>query len=246
MYKHVISLGWFCGPAMELEKVGLRDASYPFDWLLTHDFKNVILSIKEKKIYNLKLGNMLQYEKVPSHWYNKEYIISLFHDFSEYEYLEKQLPAVNAKYARRFARFYTAIQEPTLFIRYVKDKDELHYIYENEEKINQILQRYNGENVIKYIVHRDIMEDLNVGGKNNKFIYVSPDKNDILARSFFDQCDDFKTYLIQNVSAQYLENNKKHNSVKKKKVKRNAFTKIFKRRKDAYPKHKEGILERME
>ena len=164
MYKHVISLGWFCGPAMELERVGLRDASYPFDWLLTHDFKNVILSIKEKKVYNLKLDNMLQYEKVASHWYNKEYIISLFHDFSEYEYLEKQLPEVNAKYAKRFARFYTAIQEPTLFIRYVKDEAELRYICKHEEEINQVLQHYNSENVIKYIVNRDIAEGLNAWG----------------------------------------------------------------------------------
>ena len=35
MFKHIISLGHFCGVAQELERLGLRDASYPFDWLIT-------------------------------------------------------------------------------------------------------------------------------------------------------------------------------------------------------------------
>lgn len=33
-YSHFISLGCFCGVAEELERLGLRDASYPFDWLI--------------------------------------------------------------------------------------------------------------------------------------------------------------------------------------------------------------------
>lgn len=37
-YKHVISLGFFCSVALELERKGLRDASYPFDWLIS-DFQ---------------------------------------------------------------------------------------------------------------------------------------------------------------------------------------------------------------
>lgn len=35
MFKHIISLGHFCGVAQELERLGLRDASYPFEWLIT-------------------------------------------------------------------------------------------------------------------------------------------------------------------------------------------------------------------
>ena len=41
MYERVISLGWFCGPALEMKRIGLRDGSYPFDWMLTHDFQRL-------------------------------------------------------------------------------------------------------------------------------------------------------------------------------------------------------------
>ena len=35
LYRHVVSLGWFCSVAEEIERLGLRNASYPFDWILT-------------------------------------------------------------------------------------------------------------------------------------------------------------------------------------------------------------------
>ena len=31
----MVSLGGFCSVAEEIEKLGLRSASYPFDWILT-------------------------------------------------------------------------------------------------------------------------------------------------------------------------------------------------------------------
>ena len=34
-YKHIISLGWFGSIAEELERLGLRSAIYPFDWILS-------------------------------------------------------------------------------------------------------------------------------------------------------------------------------------------------------------------
>ncbi len=34
-FEHVISLGFFCSPALELKKLGFRDASYPFDWVIS-------------------------------------------------------------------------------------------------------------------------------------------------------------------------------------------------------------------
>ena len=40
-FSHFISLGYFCSVALELERVGLRSASSPFDWLVS-DFSGVI------------------------------------------------------------------------------------------------------------------------------------------------------------------------------------------------------------
>ena len=31
-YEHVVSLGYFCSTALELQRYGFRDGSYPFDW----------------------------------------------------------------------------------------------------------------------------------------------------------------------------------------------------------------------
>lgn len=44
VYRHYISLGYFCEVARDLEKLGLRDYSSPFDWGISC-FKNVIEAI---------------------------------------------------------------------------------------------------------------------------------------------------------------------------------------------------------
>lgn len=38
VFTHVVSLGWFCSVARELEKAGLREFSMPFDWCLSPDW----------------------------------------------------------------------------------------------------------------------------------------------------------------------------------------------------------------
>ena len=35
MYQHIISLGHFCAVASELDKLGFREASLPFDWIIS-------------------------------------------------------------------------------------------------------------------------------------------------------------------------------------------------------------------
>ena len=46
-YSNFISLGYFCGVAEDLERIGLRSFSSPFDWLIT-DFKGVIKLIENR------------------------------------------------------------------------------------------------------------------------------------------------------------------------------------------------------
>lgn len=46
-YKNYISLGYFCEVAQDLEKLGLRNQSSPFDWCITY-FPNVIDAIDKK------------------------------------------------------------------------------------------------------------------------------------------------------------------------------------------------------
>ena len=106
MFERVISLGWFCSVALETKRIGLRDGSYPFDWLLTHNFSKVldIMNAEVDSIMFLKNEDMLQYEGDASKWYNKRYQISLFHDFDKYKKMISQLDMVNKKYQRRVKR----------------------------------------------------------------------------------------------------------------------------------------------
>lgn len=44
-YDNFISLGYFCDVAKDLEQLGLRDVSSPFDWCIS-DFRGVVAAIE--------------------------------------------------------------------------------------------------------------------------------------------------------------------------------------------------------
>ena len=161
-FQHIISLGWLCCPAQEIERIEYRDASYPFDWLLTHDFSMVIRWLSENVEFCFTNEEMLQYRNDASKWYNKRYVISMFHDFSKYHKMIEQLGAVSEKYTRRFKRLYKAITEPTLFLRYIKDENEAAYVNKNAFMIEEILKKFNIRNKIVYIANSDLRQRLGV------------------------------------------------------------------------------------
>ena len=70
MFENVISLGFYCEVAKELERIGLRSASYPFDWLISS------WSGVEKMIDNnfdgfLNYDDLQQYENSREKYCNK-------------------------------------------------------------------------------------------------------------------------------------------------------------------------------
>ena len=158
-FSHVISLGWFCSIALEIERIGLRDASYPFDWLLTQSFKDVLMLIENRFQDWLEYDDMWQYDIDPAHWYNKRFRISFFHDFKKSRRLKNQLDAVTEKYNRRIKRFFIAISEPTLFIRYIYNQKEADFISKNFKNIENSLKKYNRQNQIIYISNAEIETD---------------------------------------------------------------------------------------
>lgn len=72
-YKSVVSLGFFCGPSQELERIGLRSYSLPFDWLITEDFK-VVLSLIENNFERFLQEENLEQEKEvnPKYYYETD------------------------------------------------------------------------------------------------------------------------------------------------------------------------------
>ena len=104
MMQHYISLGYFCSVASELEYLGLRNESSPFDWLIS-DFEGVVMSIQNNFEDFLGYDYLVQNRQCPAYYLNTKYKMQFFHDFSSYKSLQKQLPLVQKKYQRRINRF---------------------------------------------------------------------------------------------------------------------------------------------
>ncbi len=182
-FKHFISLGSFCSVALDLEALGLREASMPFDWNIDLRFEGVIGCIEKNFEHFLDEAELRQSEEAPEHYMNR-YEIQFFHDFNMWEPLSKQLPAVQDKYERRIRHFYQITAEPTLFIRYMDDRileedgtpHELRYIEENYDHIMSVLKGLCPENELILIANSEVRS-----GKL-KIYGVEKDKGDVVAR----------------------------------------------------------------
>ena len=165
-YRRFISLGGCCPVAQDLERLGLRDLSMPFDWMIT-DFEGVINAIEHRFEGLLDYENLVQFENVHQYYKNTLYNCDFFHDSDSYRSLKEQLPNVNLKYRKRIDNFYKFISQPTLFIRYIADdvntKDysydysEMKYIDENYEQILDVLRKHNGDNDIIFIANEGVV-----------------------------------------------------------------------------------------
>lgn len=184
---HYISLGYFCSVALELEKLGLRSESSPFDWLIS-DFEGVIHAIQNHFEDFLAPEYLAQNTRDRSHYKNTKYDVQFFHDFDAYQSLDDQLPSVQAKYCRRIERFYKSITEPTLFIRYINNSQksgsrskEIQWIEENYDSVLALLKSFNNENDILFIANDGVTSE------KIKLYNVPKDENDTVARSPFDK-----------------------------------------------------------
>ena len=182
-FRHFISLGSFCSVALDLEALGLRDASMPFDWNIDLRFEGVIDCIEKGFEHFLDGDELRQSEEAPEHYMDR-YDVQFFHDFNMWEPLADQLPAVQDKYERRIRHFYQVTAEPTLFFRYMDDRildadgtvHELRYIEENYDHIMAVLKGLNPENELVLIANEGVKsEKLKIYG-------VEKDKGDVVAR----------------------------------------------------------------
>lgn len=190
-----ISLGYFCSVSSELERYGLRDRSYPFDWLIS-DFSGVISAMEDGFQDLWKYDCWAQSVANRSFYKHLKYGFEFYHDFDEFRPLCEQLGEVRGKFDRRIRRFFSAIHEPTLFIRYISDEqqtdgvsDELRWIEENYDRIIKLLKSYNSENDILYIANNGVVSE------KIKIYHVEKDKNDTVARYPFRKNAELNDYF---------------------------------------------------
>lgn len=199
-FKHYISLGYFCSPAMELERLGLRSQSYPFDWLLS-DWGGLIelmgngfSDFLNPELFCQDIDNYAYYK-------NTKYNIWFFHDFDKYHSVYAQLPAVKDKYKRRIDRFYHDIREPTLFIRYISGTKEVEKIErEYSDLMSNIVKRFNSDNDILFIANSGICSN------TIKIYNCEKDLNDSVARHPFEKNIELK-YYFENIPFEGRDDN---------------------------------------
>ena len=231
-YEHFISLGYFCSVALELDRIGLRSSSYPFDWCISN-FEGVIETIRNQFEGFLDYEHLLQSDATYNHYFNETYRIWFFHDFDKYHPLKKQLPKVRKKYMRRIERFYNDIKHPTLFVRYISDEIinestnksiELEYIEKNHIEILSLLKSFNRENEIIYIANRGVSSSI------INIFNVDKDDNDGVARKPLEKNQSLNDFLMS------FEYNDRQNNIavynKKLKRKGNRFFQIYRERRD--------------
>ena len=222
-YKNFISLGYFCSVALELEKIGLRSTSSPFDWVISN-YEGVINAMQNHFEDFLSYDHLLQSESIRKRYFDEKYRMWFFHDFDQYHSLKAQLPDVKAKYLRRIDRFYEDIKQPTLFVRYISDEteEEVEYIKKNHTKIKELLKSFNEANEVLYIA--------NSGGKKLqeldyiKVFRVDRDDQDVVARHFLDKNEELRQLFEMFEYSLRHQNLEFYNSKQKKK--RNIFFKI--------------------
>ena len=183
-YDNYISLGYFCEVAQDLEKLGLRNQSSPFDWGISC-FPGVIDAI-DKEFYDfMAYDHLSQNVNIRERYREDNYHFCFFHDFSKYKTLDEQYIMVKEKYDRRIKRFLSAIKSPTLFVRYISSEEldennksiELNWIEKNYEYIIKTIRRSNPDNDIIFIGDETVKSDI------IKIYMVPKDQNDCVSRS---------------------------------------------------------------
>lgn len=176
--EHCVSLGWFCSVAMELERIGLRGGSLPFDWVLI-SMKDVVELI-ENHFEDYIADEMTRFVGNPKVYKNERYQVDFFHDFTADMPFREQVPAVREKYRRRIERFYQTIGEPTLFLHYVRDQADAAYIAAHCDAVLKLLTSFNPQNDIIFI--KSVPDSLGEG--EGKSYTVPADDGDVVARKF--------------------------------------------------------------
>lgn len=210
-FEHYISLGYFCTPALELERFGLRDCSSPFDWCIS-EWGGVEEAIRNGFADYLVFSDFAQDSKCRKYYKNMRYGLTYFHDFDAFRPLSEQFDAFSEKYKRRIDRFMKNICDPTLFVRYIsteKGRDELSYLENNVDDIKALLKSFNDCNEIVFIVNKGFNPSLPL------CFEVSVDDGDVVSRKPADVNADFSNFL-KKCECYNKENNFLHYVEKKK------------------------------
>jgi hypothetical protein len=187
-YRHVISLGYFCSTALELQRYGLRDGSYPLDWNISPI--GPTLAVVESSFEGFLQLDRLSPE--PERVLDTGSGIFVYNAFDPARPIADQYEAVREMYARRIERFRRAVMEPTLFVRYVDDQQEFAYLNENMAAVLAVLRQTNPANDLLLVGNAGL--PATCGGL--RLYVVEPDEGDWVARKFLQKNPQLRRKLM--------------------------------------------------
>ena len=154
----MISLGHFCSTALELQRYGLRDGSYPLDWNISPI--EPTMALVESGFQGFLQLELLERDPERSDVVNdKGSGIAVYNSFSGELPIEAQYETVRARYARRIKRYRRAVAQPTLFVRYMVDGEELSYLDEHMPAVLAALRKTHPGNDLLLIGNADRARD---------------------------------------------------------------------------------------
>jgi len=131
-YKHVVSLGKTCQPALAIRRNKLRTASFPLDWIWSPT-ESVCSLVKtnfegffEKSL--LEPVQMTRMDTLEVH--NPTLGLVFAHEFKSRETFDQDYEVWKERYDRRISRFYDVLnsREKVLFIRFRTGRDDVETI----------------------------------------------------------------------------------------------------------------------
>lgn len=204
MFSTFISLGYFCGVASSMGKLGIRDSSYPFDWVVSQFYG--ILHFLDSDFEDFLCRDHLVEDG--NRFHDIKWKIDFIHDGSISK--AEEYKKICVKYERRIERFREVLQNGSVcFIRAVRDQMEIQWIIENVEYITKVMSKFPNSKII-FLLHRGM-------GKVASFpfsfyminLYGWMSDTRYQLRSSFDTNREFISYCQCNYPKQKLENNKR-------------------------------------
>ncbi|MFC1616397.1 DUF1796 family putative cysteine peptidase [Patescibacteria group bacterium] len=185
-FKHIISIGYFCSVASELDRKSFRSEAYPFDWLIIDlDSLTDLISNKFKDFINPTM--LAQYIKPKNVIMHTKYNLKFFHDFDPQKSIINQLPKAGEKFFRRIKRLYDALnsQDPILFVRYISTESTNKDTPKKITRFISEIEKFTNNFQLLLINHSD-QTFSHLSPKILDELYVKKDQNDQVARKFFD------------------------------------------------------------
>lgn len=169
-YKNFISLGYYCGTAASMSKLGIRSFSGPFDWCVS-EFDGV-LSCLNNEFFDFMHKNNLEVEEKFGIFNDVKYGFKFTHEIKAASDFESKYEDIYNKYLHRIEVFKQEIKQETCFIRILQNMEELIYIKEHFSYIESIIKRHNTKNDIIYLLNTQIFDIENLS--HPFYLYTHP------------------------------------------------------------------------